>query len=173
MPTMVMSYRGIAWANVAISGTGWAGLNLTSGTHLWPHGRPQGGDILVMNGGQSDILNGLTGAQVYDELTTYMSGARDHGFDYVIVTNLPAIGPTTGEPTWTPGMAVAAADLRTLTLANSAGADAVVDFYVDPIDDTSDITYWLTDHLHPTQATVNIMSELMGEAIDDAVEALT
>lgn len=186
MPTVVMKGLDIPWVNVAISGYGWGsgpsnngGLAGSASVRLWPQVRNRAGctDILVMCGGQGDILNGSsdsggqTGAVVYQRAIDYADNARAAGFDLILITTSPPIGPDvlgTGRPT--PEEQQAIDDYNTLILANSGDFDAVANISVPPLNDATNLTYFQIDYTHFTaagaQAAANIIKPVLIGLID-------
>lgn len=170
VPTRVMSGRHIPWTSVGIGGNGWFDLATTAATRLFPQVRDIAGctDILIMNGGQGDFLNAApsgqqSGATCYSRAVSYANAARAAGFDKIIITTHPAMGPDmlgTGRPT--PLEATSLADYNTLVLANSGGFDAIADTSVAPLNDATNTTYFDIDRLHflapGAQAAADIIS---------------
>jgi lysophospholipase L1-like esterase len=172
-PWFAMSGRNIPWANVAINGQGWYDLTPTINTRLAPQARNRAGciDVLVMNGGQGDVLNaspsgGQTGAVCYQRAIDYADLARDIGFQYVILATWSAWGADmlgTGRPT--PAEAAARSSYNALALANSGGFDAVADVSVAPLNDATNLDYFQFDRLHLSQDGAKIMGSILWKAI--------
>jgi lysophospholipase L1-like esterase len=181
-PAQLMAGRrfdglGIPAVNVAISGAGFFELIVDAATRLYPHARNLGpgfADVLILNGGHGDVLDHTaTGAQAYSDLEAYIDGARTAGFTHVIATTMPGVGPNvlgTGRPT--PAEYDAIEDFRALVMANSAGADEVVDLFVPPLDDATDGTYWYLDRTHPIEAGAVAMADLVAPALDAVLASL-
>lgn len=180
MPTYLMNNRFIPWVNVAISGNGWLDLAATAESRLFPYARNRSGctDILIMCGGQGDILNGppdgqQTGAVAYARAIDYSNAARAAGFNYVFITTMSAIGPDvlgTGRPS--PTEAQGMQDYNTLVLANSGGFDAVADISLPPLDDATDMEYFALDRTHYVAAGAKAAADLMAPALDDLLNAI-
>lgn len=168
VPSQTMrSWPSVPWANVSINGTGFAVLASTVVARRDPWGRAPG-TILIMNGGQSDVLTGvlstggpggLTGATAYAVQVAYAASARAAGFAYVVGATVPAMGPDiagTGQPTGSQQTAIE--DLNDLIRADPSGAfDAVADLAA-VLTDATDEDLYLADRLHPTPAGAAAMA---------------
>lgn len=187
MPTYVMATRPYPWtASPAIGGAGWYDLSRTDSptfnpnTRLYPQARTRPGctDILVMTGGQGDTLNDSpsgqqTGAVAYARAVAYADAARAAGFDKIIMSTSPAMGPNmlgTGRPTTFE--ATSRADYNALVLANSGGFDAVADISVAPLDDATNLTYFAIDRLHWSPAGAQAAAAIIGPVIDSVIASL-
>lgn len=171
MPTFAMSGTQIPYEIVAVSGTGWSELQDTIATRVHPQARNRDGcvDILVMNGGQSDILDtSLTGAELYDVVVDYATSAKAAGFTHVILATLPDMGADVqgdvGRPTEAEYQVIA--DFNELAIANSGEFDAVVDISSPPFDDAENpIYYRAEDRLHWTVTGAQEAATRFTEAI--------
>lgn len=142
----------------AVAGHGWYVLAADAPTRLWPLTSPGRADILVMWGGQGDIVDAApngqqTGAAVYARAVAYAADARTAGFIGVVICTLPTIGPNvlgTGRPT--PSEATAITDYNAAIVENTGGFDAVVRCDTPPFDDATDPTWFQIDRTHLTAA---------------------
>lgn len=101
--------------------------------------------IICLACGTNDIANnGQTGAQVYTSLTSYASAVHGVGAKFIASTILDRNQS---------GFAAQKNAYNALLLANTAGADAIVDFTGTLLgcDGCSTDTTWFTDGVHPTQ----------------------
>lgn len=177
MPHYVMANRFIPWVDVAISGMGWLDLTPTVATRLYPYARNRPGcvDILMLEGGQGDILNSGTGyesdhvdgATTYTRAVTYANNARTAGFDYVLISNITPIGPNvlgTGRPTTSEESAIE--DYQALILANSGGFDAVIDINQPPLNDATNGTYFYVDRTHWVEEGARAAAAIISPVLD-------
>lgn len=179
-PNFAMKGKKVPWANVAVGGKGWGDLMVDINTRLRPQVRNQAGcvDILVMNGGQGDMLNeppsgGQDGVVCYQRAIDYGAAARALGFDYIILVTWSAMGPNmlgTGRPN--PVEQQTINDYNALALANSGGFDGVVNVSVAPFDDASELTYFMFDRLHLSPAGAEIYGERLWVGIQELIEGL-
>lgn len=180
MPTYLMNGRKIPWSNVAISGYGWQDLTPTAATRLFPQARNKMGciDILIMCGGQGDILNQTpngqqSGATTYTRAIAYANAARGAGFHYILTTTMPAIGPDvlgTGRPNATEQQAIQ--DYNDLTIANSGGFDAVADISIAPLNNATNSTYFDIDRTHFKVDGAKVAAALIAPTLNSLLEAL-
>jgi lysophospholipase L1-like esterase len=171
IPDFLMHGRAIPWVEVAVGGAGWDELDPTQAARLFPQVRSGLTDVLIMNGGQGDVLDlGYTGAQAYTAAVDYKNAAVAAGFDAVLITTQPAFAagvyPITGP------MLTARAAYNALVLANSGGFDAVADISVDPLDDATDTTYFQFDRLHLTAVGAEAAADLIAPALDALLASL-
>jgi hypothetical protein len=106
--------------------------------------------VMIFERGTNDIrVNGTSGAALYAMVAPYIKQYKNQGF-YVAQTTLTPF--TDGQDNATTRQALA--DYNALVRANSAGADAIIDFAADPTMGTyptspNDTTLY-SDKLHPT-----------------------
>jgi hypothetical protein len=161
LPTALMvKCPGYDWTTVAVGGAGWGELGPgatgvePAARRLFPQVRPGRIDVLFMCGGQGDILDlGSTGAQAYTAATTYKNNAKAAGFDYVVITTMPAMGPqvfpsTPEAPRPTPAEYTAIADYNAAVLGNAGAFDLVMDISTAPLNNATNMTYFAFDRLH-------------------------
>lgn len=101
--------------------------------------------------GTNDFANsGATVAGVYANLTSYVTAVHNAGGKVIVATMLSRTGtnPVGGETLDTDKN-----NYNALILANTAGADGIVDFTGTPLgcDGCYANTTWFTDGVHPTQ----------------------
>lgn len=162
MPAAVMNGRGVAWANVSISGQAWSTLAGSASKRCHPLATSHGTSVLILNGGQSDILNtgdDDTAATALADMESYADNARTAGFDTIIACTLP---PSTSFD----------ADDETQRLALNAAIrtsdswDEVVDLAAnEDLDDASDLTYY-SDGLHWTAVAAAAAASSVGAVLD-------
>lgn len=90
----------------------------------------------------NDIASGATPAQAYANLTSYIQAAHATGFKVITATMLSRVGLDTQKNA-----------LNSLILANTAGADGIVDFTATPLGidgGYANPTYFTGDFIHPT-----------------------
>lgn len=181
VPAMCMKGRKLPWHNIAVGGHGWFALQSKFPiTRLTKQARKRGLDILVMNGGQGDIINPSadgwggqhTGEQAYELAVEYAGIARAAGFDRIIGVVPPAIGPDAfpgGRPTLFETQALQ--DLRALTIQDPEGAfDAVANCNVAPLNNAWDLRYFAWDRLHFVKEGARAMGQIIGETLDPFLE---
>jgi hypothetical protein len=133
------------------------------------YGPPGSGNCVVIWGGTNDITNGASPATVYADLVEYVAARHAVGWKVVVPTMLSRVGEDVEKD-----------EYNALILANTAGADAVVDFSHTPIGidgGYSNLTYFNADQIHPTplaiseyempliQAAVNSLNTLSTETV--------
>ena len=98
-------------------------------------------NVLADDGGSNDIAAAVDPAVLYASLTAYHAAARAAGMNKIV---RPTILPRTGFDV---------APINALILANTVGADRVVDFTVIPgLTDPTNATYFDPDQIHLTNA---------------------
>lgn len=179
-PTFLMAGRGLPWISVGVDGNGWLDLTPTVGSRLYRQARNRAGctDVLILSGGQGDILNTApngqqSGATTYSRMVTYANNARAAGFAKVGCTTLPPVGPNvlgTGRPNGTEQTALT--DLNVLILANSGGFDGVADISVAPLDDATNTAYFNVDRTHLTAAGAKAAAAIVAPMLDAILASL-
>lgn len=142
---------GVPWYSIAHGGEGWTYLlanredELIAQRRSWLTGVD---DVLVMNGGQGDMIGeGLDGQGCYDAAKAYAEAARDAGYPYIVGVVGPDIGA--GFYGFTPTQLANWASAQALYASDPDGIfDVVVDCSTDPLDDATDLTYFMFDELH-------------------------
>lgn len=158
VPVQVMDGSDVPWQIIAINGTSWGTLATTVATRRNPQVRSTGTDVLVMLGGQSDVLqDAQTGAQAYARACSYRDSARVAGFGEVIGCTMPDIGPILGV---TPTQHQALLDHNTLMRADSGSWDAVADLYA-VLPDALDTDLFQIDQLHLTTAGAALAADVL------------
>jgi lysophospholipase L1-like esterase len=157
---------------VAQAGSGWeapdGGLAATAPGILFPQARNRAGciDILVMSGGQSDILNGASGATAHTRALDYANDARTAGFDAVLVTTMPPLASSVVAGAWSTPFQ----DYNAAVLADGSW-DAVADLWQESPwgDDPAN----LTDGLHPSADAAQLFADIIRPVLVDLIESLT
>lgn len=153
--------------NQALSGKTMADILASAAAIIDPRIESGETNVCSLWAGTNDIaINGRTAAQVYADITTFVSARIAASWDAVVVaTPLPrGAGAIAGEY----------AALRTLILANTAGADAVA----DPISDATlaaawgDGTYDIDD-IHPNTAGYARIAPVIQTAIESVIPPTT
>lgn len=123
--------------------------------------------ILVMNGGQGDILDlsGRTAAECYDLATTYAGLARGYGYWKVVGVAWPSVA-NTFYSFITQAMIDVWLEVAELTAANTDDLyDAVADCSTSPFDDPQDLDIFAVDRLHLDYDGGAIMGDRIGAAV--------
>jgi hypothetical protein len=141
-------------ADVWTNGRSWADLETDAGARLSPlviDGRPT---VLLMCGGQSDLLDGVDGHELLDLEMGYAAGARDAGVDSVVIFT---IVPSTA---YSASVERARRVHNRLLLDHPGGTfDGVVDVAgIASLADPSDRTYYM-DGLHWRGPATTLVSE--------------
>ena len=146
--------------NVAVGSAAWHDLALTAVDRLFPYGSVALSTALVMNGGQSDLWDGESGAQVYAEEVAYAAAARAAGFDVVV-----AITICPGQ--YSEAEEAARLEHNDLLLADASGGfDAVVDVAALPeLADPTDLTYYDALGIHWTEAGAQIAADAVAPVL--------
>ena len=101
-------------------------------------------NVVYMWCGTNNIAGGQTAAQTYTALSSYIASAHAAGFTVITATMISRDNPA--------GLDVARAQYNALILANTAGADAIVDFTNTPLGCNgcaSNLIYYNSDKIHP------------------------
>lgn len=109
--------------------------------------------LVIYQEGLNSYLAGHTPAQAYEALTTYIKARKEKGWLTMAVTMLPALQLTLGANAWRQ-------QYNALLLENAAEADFLVDLNIDyRLADSSDVTYFQADRMHPSSAGVRALHE--------------
>lgn len=168
--TLAMAGLGVPWHNAAEAGSGWYEHLADTAEHLAPQARLAHDDLLVLWGGQADILDDApvgqqTGAATFQRLVDYATAAAGEGFDALLIVTCPAIGPDvlgTGRPT--PTEAQALVDYNAL-IVSTFDPGSVVRCDTAPFDDATDTTYFAADRTHLTAAGAAVAAGRIRDAI--------
>lgn len=154
-----------SWAVVGISSTTYATRTATAASRTDRHVVNGSRQVLVDIGGQSDLLGGLTAAQILSAAESYADGRRTAGFDLIVGCTVPPIQQTTGVwGTYTAAMETQRVAYNPLLKASSH-FDAVADIAaIVQLADPSDTTYF-SDGLHPTLAGANPIGAVIVAAL--------
>lgn len=170
---LMANYPGIPWQNASIGGHGWGDLTTDVATRLFPLARTRAGciDILIMSGGQGDIYqDGQTGEQTYDRAVVYANNARAKGFDIVIATTMPAVGPDAAFPV---GTNAAFTDHNLMMMDDPDEAfDRVVDWHTHHILSFSDPLAFESDQIHFKTTTATLAASLVKPVLDDVLASI-
>ncbi len=173
--TLAMAGLGIPWHNAAEAGSGWYEHVLDTDIHLVPQARA-GTDVLILWGGQGDILDEApggqqTGAVTYGRLIAYAEAAAVAGFDAFLVVTCPVIGPDvlgTGRPT--ESEATALAEYNAL-IVSELPAEIVVRCDTAPFDDATNTDVFDVDRTHLTPAGAALAAGRIRSALLALLEA--
>ena len=176
-PQQTMTGVDLPWWNIGTSGKSWTRLFTGDAVvpplavRLAPHlesGQPV---VMVLNGGQSDVLprESQSGAGAFADLITYTTAAKAAGVDYVIVTTMGPIQP--GSYGWG-DVNPQIADYNALVRAGHATFDAVIDLAAVPgLMDPSDVSAY-DDGVHYSTGGAALAADAVRPAIEAAVTAL-
>lgn len=172
----------IPYANISAAGNGWYDL-INSSAHmtlLRNNARNRAGcyDILIMNGGQGDVLNaspsgGQTGEVCYTRAVAYRDAAVALGYHKVILPSWPAWGPDmlgTGRPTT--AEEAARNTFNAMVMANTGSFDGIVNMHSGVLADATNLTYFQFDRLHPTAAGARAIKEAIEPVLYGIIDAL-
>lgn len=116
---------------------------------------------IAWEGINSYVNGGDTAAQAYSALGVYIAARQAAGFKVVVATTLDSQG--VADPT---GFAAFRAAYNPLVLANSAGADAVVDLAADSrLSDSTNTTYFDSDKIHCNDTGYQVVASLLYPAV--------
>jgi hypothetical protein len=129
----------------AISGWSWDDLARDVAARTHPFAKRARYPLLALNGGQSNIWRGDTGATVYNAMVAYAAAARAAGFTRVVAFTMP---PNTSNNA---AKNTERLDANSRILADASSAfDAKVDLTTDPgLNDTGSASYF--DGVHWTE----------------------
>lgn len=115
-------------------------------------------NLIVFHAGDNDIDQGSDAAQTYAAFTQYVAAAHAQGWKIIVSTEME-------RPKFPPDKQAALSDYDKRLLANSAGADVVVDFRTDrrlgDLASRSDPTLFSGDGLHPSNGGYAIMASML------------
>lgn len=159
-PERTMAGTGVLWFNVSVDGWSWTLLangdgdpDMAPPVRRDPYVGQSATAVLVLVGGQGDLLEGDTAAQIYAQMGAYAESGRTAGFSHVIGTTIPRNSLSN------PGVLRPATNALILADGDTY-FDEVVDFDVAPIDDPNDLTYYL-DGLHWAAAGAQAAADLV------------
>lgn len=101
-------------------------------------------NVVYMQCGTNNIAGGQTAAQTYTALTSYITSAHAAGFTIIVATMFSRENPT--------GLEASRVAYNALIRANTAGADAVVDFDSTALGCNgcaNNTIYFNSDKIHP------------------------
>lgn len=134
-------------------------------TTQWDAQKGNGYSRLFLFCGANDLIQGQTGASTYTEISTIVTEAKARGMTVTVMTMTPwaaYVGWDAGKQTQTDA-------LNALIVANSAGADHVVDLYPifesTPGSDTLAAAYNNGDGIHFNQAGHDLIATTVAAAI--------
>lgn len=169
VPTMVTVQCGYSGTqNISVGGYGWLDLAADADhmADLAACARNVSGlvDILVMNGGQGDILlDGMDGAESYAEAVSYATAARALGYDSIVGVTMPDFAAS---EIITAAMRTARTESNALLLADASDAFDVVADCGAALDDATDTAYFAAaDPLHLTQLGGSVMASVIAAAV--------
>ncbi len=166
---------GMRWRTIAIPGHGWKKLmaidEFMSGLATQP--RRDRLDIIVMNGGQSDVGavtyggSSLTGEEAYDRATEMSTRLRSMGYDKIVGVTWPAVDPNLLEDPTEEQWDIAV----NLYRDDPEGAfDAIALAHLVLHDNTDPILYNPDDHGHLTVAGTNVLADTIRPVIVDLLD---
>jgi lysophospholipase L1-like esterase len=118
-------------------------------------------NLIVFHAGDNDIAQGRDAPQTYDAFTRYVAEAHAQGWKVIVSTELQRLNfPSVMQSRLT--------DYNRRLVANSAGADAVVNLASDPrMTDPAarnDPALFMPDRLHPRDGGYAIMAHMLAAA---------
>lgn len=140
--TEFLSLPGYAINNRALDGSTIVNRLAQYPTNIAPYYRGNPHDTVSIWAGSNDIATGATPATVYGNITSYVHAAHATGFKILVATMASRVGFDTPKNA-----------LNTLILANTAGADGIVDFTGTPLGCDgcyANGTYFTGDQIHPS-----------------------
>jgi hypothetical protein len=143
--TLMANFPQVARYNPSQGSTPWDDLAARAAQDVWPYGTRADVAILIMNGGTSDVLNGDSGTELYNEQVRYAQAARAAGYDAIFTTTIcPSVGFGAGQNT----NRIAG---NNLLLGNADGAfDGVADVGGDPRMQSPGTAPYYWDGTHPS-----------------------
>jgi hypothetical protein len=145
--------------NVAVNGETLATMLANAAADVDPLYVSGVGNICVIWGGTNDIADGATAIATYANLTSYIAARHVVGWKVITITMLSRVS-------------VSNTAYNALILANTAGADAVVNLSGEPLGsptDYSNTTYFQVGGIHPTTLSVDT---IIAPAINTAINSL-
>jgi hypothetical protein len=150
--------------NVAIPGATVVSMLQTAPTNVDSSFFPGVTNIVVAWGGTNDIANNnATPSTTYANLTSYIAARHAKGWKVIVPTMISREGFDTQKNTY-----------NALILANSAGADAIVNFTGTQLgcDGCWSNSSFQSDGVHPTQAAINTIEAPVIGAVINALPAV-
>lgn len=164
-PSQMMVGRGIPWANVAINGAAFAALTTTATTRRDPVLASSRRSVIVLLGGEGDLVVGISGATLYATMQAYAASARTAGARKVIACTIPPSTAFTGPQE---AQRVIANNL----ILPSSSWDASVDLAANPqLSNAADATYYV-DGTHWTAAGATVATGLVGPVLTTVLATL-
>lgn len=121
--------------------------------------KPDEKSLVIYQEGLNSYLAGQTPAEAYEALTAYVQERKEKGWLTMAVTMIPAMQLTLGANAWRQ-------QYNALVLENEAEADFLVDLNMDyRLADSSDVTYFQADRMHPSSAGVRALHENITAAL--------
>lgn len=145
--TNVKTGRILAYMSHAISGRNQTQINASITTNITPFVRV--GDLIVLWEGTNDMYtNGLSGADAYANLVTYINTVKTYGASVIVATVIAR--DFTSDPV---DLMTRIGDYNTLVRANASSLGITIcDLAADPVwdarADASDLTYYNADKIH-------------------------
>lgn len=125
----------------------------------WTTERDNGYARLYLECGVNDVAAGASAATIESRITTLITEAHARGMQVIVTT----ITPWKAAAAWTAGFQTVTDSVNTWILANSAGADFVVDTYSalenTPGDDLLKAAYDSGDGIHPNGTGLQAMAD--------------
>jgi len=140
------------WAPVSISNLGTSGETMQTmlanySTSAAPLYKPGYKNILILEGCSNDLAGGTSPSTCYGYINSYVADAHATGYTILVWTVLSKVGIDSQKDT-----------LNTSIVANSAGADGIVNFTSTPLGCDgcyTNTTWFQADGIHPNQAGID------------------
>lgn len=165
--TVLRNALALPVSNASVNGYSWVFLNTTQDTRQYAHFVADQ-NILVMNGGQGDLVStapAYTAQQCYDNTAAYALDAKANGADHIIFVTVMMATYFYPQPS---AYETKRLDYNNLCRADASNAfDDICDVAVDSRLLTAEPVY--CDTVHPTAAGVVVYAELLAPKILSAM----
>lgn len=115
-------------------------------------------NVIVFHAGDNDINQGKSATEAYRAFTRYVAASHAQGWKILVSTELQRVD-------FPPGKKAELDAYNKLLLANSAGADAVVDFNAEPafadLARREDPALFTKDRIHPSDSGYTILARML------------
>jgi len=163
-PAVLIASKGATWmaTNMGVSGKTIATATTAGAANidtLFDTKVANNPPVVIVWAGTNDLAAGATAAAAYANLSTFITARKATGWRVIALTMIKRGVDA--------GLETKRGQYNALILANTAGADAVVDVGADAaFDDVTDATYYQADQIHTTAAGHIVVAGLVEVAID-------